>query len=540
MSTKTISETGEPFSGDLVHSQLQKIFLCPAFSVSDILRRFLSYIIDETLAGRSNTIKEYTIAVNVLNKPISFKPQHDAIVRIHAGRLRRALNYYYKESGLNDEIEISVPKGSYVPVMGNRHSFDSGRGMDSMQISQEHSSDATTLIIMPFRTFETDISRQAFADNLGQQLSAEFGRFPDFSVISYYTIQQLSSRNKEVHELAASFGAQFVVTGNVQFEAKRLRVAVQLTDAHTGTQIWTERYHHNYSSTNLFELGDDIVSSVIAALGDFNGIITQQTARGLAKNKYGQSHLTTASWYHDFYYGFNEEIFRKAYSAMEFAVEQNPSNEVAWAFLGELSLLAFLFDQTPKENPLLLGMKCARTALKINPLSQHGYIALAMANIFLNNQQGSMEAIENALSLNSNAAGLMGMIGCQMIAAGEYERGIGLIRKSKSRNKSHPAIFNLFISLYHFKQKEYSLAYQYLDEMGMPDLGLNIILRISILSFLGRKAEADILVKSLKEHPINKSWISKDFVQRFLLDHELVDQVYKGFKSSKIPLLTVA
>src|SRR5450631_4052529 len=133
MSTETVFSSVELFSETRIQEQLQRIFLCPAFSVSDILRRFLTHIVHETLAGRSNTIKEYTIAVNVLNKPVSFKPQHDAIVRIHAGRLRRALNYYYKESGLNDEIEISVPKGSYVPVMGKRHPSDPGRGMDSMQ-----------------------------------------------------------------------------------------------------------------------------------------------------------------------------------------------------------------------------------------------------------------------------------------------------------------------------------------------------------------------------------------------------------------------
>src|ERR1700733_6887021 len=120
MSTKTITGASESFSEDLIYAQLQKIFRCPAFSVSDILRRFLSYIIEETLAGRSNTIKEYTIAVNVLNKPVGFKPQQDAIVRIHAGRLRRALNYYYKETGNADELEISVPKGSYVPVFGSQ------------------------------------------------------------------------------------------------------------------------------------------------------------------------------------------------------------------------------------------------------------------------------------------------------------------------------------------------------------------------------------------------------------------------------------
>ncbi len=34
--------------------------------------------------------------------------------------LRRALNYYYKELGSADDIEITVPKGSYVPVFENK------------------------------------------------------------------------------------------------------------------------------------------------------------------------------------------------------------------------------------------------------------------------------------------------------------------------------------------------------------------------------------------------------------------------------------
>jgi TolB-like protein len=540
MSTKTITGTSESFSEDLIYAQLQKIFLCPEFAVSDILRRFLTYIIEETLGGRSNTIKEYTIAINVLNKPVSFKPQQDAIVRIHAGRLRRALNYYYKEPGISDQIEISVPKGSYVPVFTNKSLEISSPEQDSKPGQQEMSTDSIILAIMPFRTFETDISRQAFTDNLGQQLSAEFGRFPDFSVISYYTTQQLTFRNKDIQEIATHFGAQYMITGNVQFEAKRLRVSVQLTETHSGAQIWTELHHHNYNSSNLFEVGDKIVSSVIAVLGDFNGIIVQQMTRGLTKSKSGTAFLTTQSWYNIFYSRFNEEVFRKAYAAMQYTIEKNPSDELAWAFLGQLSLLAFLFDHPTNENPVVQGLRTARTALKINPLSQHGHIALAMAHISLQNRQAGLHELEQTISLNPNAVGIMGICGCLMIVAGEYDRGIELIRNSMSRNKSHPALFKFFLSLYHFKQKEYSLALACSDEMAIPDFGLNIILRVATLSHMGRKADAEILIKSLKNLSLNKAWISKEFLSRFLLDEDLVEQIYKGFNFSKIPFLTVA
>ncbi|MEJ0082743.1 MAG: hypothetical protein WDM78_17725 [Puia sp.] len=165
-------------------------------------------------------------------------------------------------------------------------------------------------------------------------MSAEFGRFPDFSVISYYTTQQLAFGNKDIREIATYFGAQYVITGNVQFEAKRLRVAVQLTETYSGAQIWTELHHHKYSLSNLFEVGDNIVNSVIAVLGDFNGVIVQQMTRGLTKSKSGNAFLTTQSWYNIFYSRFNEEIFKKAYTAMQYTIEKNPSDELAWAFFG--------------------------------------------------------------------------------------------------------------------------------------------------------------------------------------------------------------
>jgi TolB-like protein len=540
MSTTGVTKTAGQFSDDLILEQLQKIFLCSSFSVSDILRKFLNYIIQETLAGRSNTIKEYTIAVNVLNKPVSFKPQHDAIVRIHAGRLRRALNYYYKEEGSGDAIEITVPKGSYVPVFGSLRVAEPMMQPDANPEIPERSSDSIALAIMPFKTFETDISRLAFVDSLGEQLSAEFGRFPDFSVVSYYTTQQLTLKDKEIKELASSFGAQYVVTGNVQFEPRRLRVAVQLTDAYTGAQIWTELYHRTFNASNLFEVADNIVTHIIAVLGDFNGIIMQQMAKGLIRDRSGKSYSTILYHYHDFFSTLDEKGFKKAYVAMEQAVEQEPANEIAWAFLGMLSLLAFLFNQPTRENPLIQGLRCAQRSLKINPMNQHGHIALAMANIFLNNKEEGLEALKYALKLNPNATGLTGIIGCLMIGMGEYNNGMNLVGKSISRNKTYPDVFNLFISLYHFKRKEYTLAYEFSEKTARPDLILSRLLSVSSLIHMGRKSEADAIVKMLRGFSLNKAWTSREYISRFLPDQDLVEQLYQGLKLSNIPLLTVA
>ncbi|HEY4966373.1 MAG TPA: hypothetical protein VII28_08240 [Puia sp.] len=538
MITSQKSLTDDLCSEDLIYEQLQKIFDCSVFSVSDILRRFLTYITQETLAGRSNTIKEYTIAVSVLNKPASFKPQQDAIVRIHAGRLRRALHYYYKESGSEDKIEISVPKGTYVPV------FERLQREKPVIISSSTNPvdlpESVNLVILPFKTLETEISRVAFADSLGQQLGAGLAKFPDFSVVSYYTTRQLSSRKKEIRELALGFGAHFVVTGDVQFENRKLRVSVQMTNAQTGAQIWTELYTNNFSVSSLFATADDMSSRITAALGDFNGQIIQQVSRGLVKNKSGRPFSTLLSCYHDFYYGFNEAGFRNAYNCMKSITDRDPNHDMAWSFLGQLSLMAALFNYTTLENPMILGLKYSRKALNINPLSQHGFITMGMAQIFLDNKEGCLDALQHAYNLNPNATGLLGVIGCLMITAGEYERGLALLEESMETNKNFPSVFYLFTGLYRFKHGDFASALQDLEKTGMADEPLNLLLRISILIQMGKKPEAEILAKSVKGYSLNKVWISREYISRFLLDNELVDQLTRGFKSIRLPLLTVA
>lgn len=87
----------------------------PQLQASDRLRRFLGYVIDETLAGREGQLKGYSVGVEVFDKPCDFNPEADSGVRVEAVRLRRALQTYYLTDGKDDPIHIDIPKGGYVP-----------------------------------------------------------------------------------------------------------------------------------------------------------------------------------------------------------------------------------------------------------------------------------------------------------------------------------------------------------------------------------------------------------------------------------------
>ena len=90
---------------------LERITSQPPLARSHRLSKFLAYIVDETLAGRSDRIGGYAIGIDVFDKPESFDPRIDTNVRVEASRLRRRLSEYYAGAGSEDPVEIVVPKG---------------------------------------------------------------------------------------------------------------------------------------------------------------------------------------------------------------------------------------------------------------------------------------------------------------------------------------------------------------------------------------------------------------------------------------------
>jgi hypothetical protein len=99
-----------------IRAALGRVVASNHISKSPQLANFLRFVVEEKLAGNGSRIKAYTIAADALGRDSSFDPQNDPIVRVEAGRLRRALDQYYINGGCNDPVVIELPRGHYVPV----------------------------------------------------------------------------------------------------------------------------------------------------------------------------------------------------------------------------------------------------------------------------------------------------------------------------------------------------------------------------------------------------------------------------------------
>jgi len=76
-------------------------------------RRLLKYLVDHSMAGDADQLKEYTIGVEAFGKPSDYDPRLDSTVRIQVGRLRQKLSEYYREEGKDDLLVVDLPKGRF-------------------------------------------------------------------------------------------------------------------------------------------------------------------------------------------------------------------------------------------------------------------------------------------------------------------------------------------------------------------------------------------------------------------------------------------
>ncbi len=98
-----------------IRAQLERMLGNPHFHHSRRFPSFLRYVVEQTLAGQTDPLKERTIGSEVFGKDPDYDTALDPIVRVTAAEIRKRIAQYYQEPGHRNELQISLPSGSYVP-----------------------------------------------------------------------------------------------------------------------------------------------------------------------------------------------------------------------------------------------------------------------------------------------------------------------------------------------------------------------------------------------------------------------------------------
>ena len=112
-----------------------------------------------------------------------------------------------------------------------------------------------------------------FCAGIGDDIAIDLTRCPDLLVMGRHSTSGYGGDTSSVRQASRELGADYLLVGSVVVDGPRIRVAIQLIDAHSGTNAWAERF--DGIDEELFSIQDTIVESVVSHVAGFHGEIVR-------------------------------------------------------------------------------------------------------------------------------------------------------------------------------------------------------------------------------------------------------------------------
>ena len=240
-----------------VQAALELILASGMFVNAPRMCRLLRFLVEKAIAGSVRDTSEYAIGIEVFDRdPSAYSASEDPIVRVQVGRLREKLKAYYGTLGAGSGIEISIPIGSYMPVI---------RRM-SMSVMDADFKQYCMLAIHPFKCISQHGDGVPFTQGLNEELMHQlFKAFGKTIVLhSFFTHNDNESR---VLKDVFSVGVNHLLEGSVQIDAERIRASIRLVDISAGCITWSEQFDRN--AFFAITLQEEIALSICGALKQF-------------------------------------------------------------------------------------------------------------------------------------------------------------------------------------------------------------------------------------------------------------------------------
>lgn len=341
-------------SAESIRTQLRKILSSRSFARSERLVRFLTFTVDETLAGRGEELKEFVIGVEVFDKNEKYDPRMDPIVRVEARRLREKLRKYYATEGLEDPLQIDFPTGSYAPLVHTREPVPvtaaAGPAVES------------AIAVLPFANLSAEQENEYFSDGLTEELINALTKVEGLRVVAWSSSSQLKGRARDIRRIAEELRVRTVLEGSVRRTADRLRITAQLVDAVTGQYLWSETYERPLR--DIFAIEDEISSSIVGAL---RIKLTGPAGRPLVTRYTENLHAYHLYLKGRFYWNKRrEEDLYKALGFFEQAIEIDGNYAPAYAGMADAYIMLGEYGTAPAESTMRKARIAASRALEID------------------------------------------------------------------------------------------------------------------------------------------------------------------------------
>lgn len=521
-------------SSDEIREELRRILASREFDASDRNRHFLSYVVEEALSGRSERIKAYTIATTVFGRGADFDPQVDSIVRIEAGRLRRALERYYLIAGRAGGIRITIPRGAYIPIFEG----PSGAATPDPQVPAKrqglgHRKGCAVLV----RPFEEEGDHSSFPNltrGLTRQVIVGLTRFTDLFVYGVETAVNRGSVGPAATDPAEPLDVDLLLTGATTLSADRFTLDVLLSDARTGRYIWGETFDRRLDPAEITRVRDEVANSVVRSLAQPYGVIFSDRAREVE----GRPPASLTSYdsvirFYQYWRTYDRSLIRSVRDGLERAILRDPDYAEALACLALVHVDWWRFGHEATSIDLLKrARELAQRSVELAPQCSRGHHALALAYWFSGDVAAGLAGLRTGLSLNPNDTEIMADLGVRHAVRMEWEEALPLLHESYARNPAQPGNYRIGLALYHYMHGRYRDALAEMRRMTVGHVAQASVVVACAAAQLGLTAEAAAAVQEiLRVDPDYGDHVVADLTARNV-HQEIIAAVVDGLRKA--------
>ena len=348
-----------------IKSELDRILRSRAFIQSHRIRRFLQFVVEESLLGQPHRLKEYLIGLEVFDRREAFDPRVDSIVRVEARRLRNKLEEYYRTEGHEDPVRVLLRKGSYVPIFEYRHA-----GSFAATPSQRR-----TVEVGPFILVQPPEGVESIADEIQRRLAHVLIKEGCFQVIVKPRSNMTTEPGHDDHPGEANGNGysspaskpDYAVEGSIEFQPGGFHLILQLVQPADGSYIWSEATDGRLNDlAAVEELAQLMLHELVAFPNE-----------ALARRQASHQESSDAYLQGRYYWKLaTPDTIRNSVSCFTKAVESDSNYAAAWAALAESLMVSSMFGFLAPNETSGRMKEAAQKAISLNPVLPETHIAL--------------------------------------------------------------------------------------------------------------------------------------------------------------------
>ena len=343
-----------------------------------------------------------------------------------------------------------------------------------------------------YTSFSSEPDQEYLVDGMTEDIITELANWRVFPVIARNSTFTYKGKHVDILQVGKELGVHYVVEGSVRKLGQRLRVVAQLIDATTGHHVLAEKYDRNL--TDLFELQDEIVSTVVGAIEPELLKAERERITHASQQELNSYDCFMRGLAH--HYRYTKEDNAEAQRLFRKAIEVDPGNANAHSHLALAMLFAVQSGwRSDDEHNFSVACDLGQRAVALDGRDPIARFVLGSACMFAGRIEQALAETEEAIRLNPSLAAAQATLAYLLNFVGKPQDALAAAEKAIRLSPHDPrlALWLPALAAAHFHLQQYEEAIVAGRRALALRPGYPVALRYVVASLgqLGRITETD-------------------------------------------------